>query len=209
MLNFSTILVKYVAFSAHYKLKAFDLVKVLFGVPRGGAEAAIHAMREVFEDQGSEAVILVDASNAFNLLNRQVALHNVQRTCPQFATILINTYRSGSRLSVANCREIASLEGTTQGDNLGGHFYNQGTIPLQQSLSIAIPLVKQVWLADDATGAGSLTTLKRWWDSVTDQGLKFGYHVNASKSWLIIKDSSQLALAKQIFAGTEIQFSTS
>ena len=82
---------------------------------RGGAEAAIHAMRQVFEDEGTDAVILVDATNAFNLLNRQVALHNVQRTCPSFATILINTYRSGSRLSVAGCREIPSLEGTTQG----------------------------------------------------------------------------------------------
>ena len=175
---------------------------------QGGAEAAIHATREVFEDQGSEAVILVDASNAFNLLNRQVALHNVQRTCPQFATILINTYRSGSRLSVANCREIASLEGTTQGDNLGGHFYNQGTIPLQQSLSIAIPLVKQVWLADDATGAGTLANLKQWWDTIVVQGVKFGYHVNASKSWLIIKNSAQLPLAQQIFSDTAIQFST-
>ena len=62
---------------------------------RGGAEAAIHAMRQVFEDDNCEAVILVDASNAFNLLNRQVALHNMQRTCPPFATSLISTYRAG------------------------------------------------------------------------------------------------------------------
>ena len=49
---------------------------------QGGTEAAIHAMRQVFEEDDTEAVILVDAINAFNLLNRQAALHNVQRTCP-------------------------------------------------------------------------------------------------------------------------------
>ena len=175
---------------------------------RGGAEAAIHAMRQVFADEECEAVILVDATNAFNLLNRQVALHNVQRTCPEFATILINTYRSGSRLSVAGCQEITSLEGTTQGDNLGGHFYNQGTIPLQTSLQILSPEVSQVWLADDATGAGSIENLKKWWDTIISQGSKFGYLVNETKSWLIIKDPQHRQRAEQIFEFSDIQLTT-
>ena len=37
---------------------------------KGGAEAAIHAMRTIFEDKNTDAVILVDVSNAFNSLNR-------------------------------------------------------------------------------------------------------------------------------------------
>ena len=41
---------------------------------QAGSEAAVHAMRSVFEDASSEAVLLVDASNAFNSLNRKVAL---------------------------------------------------------------------------------------------------------------------------------------
>ena len=47
-------------------------------------------MRDVFHDDDSEGVLLIDA---FNSLNRAVALHNIQRLCPSFATILINTYR--------------------------------------------------------------------------------------------------------------------
>ena len=35
-----------------------------------GAEAAIHGMNLAFHDQGSDAVLLVDAINAFNLINR-------------------------------------------------------------------------------------------------------------------------------------------
>ena len=92
------------------------------GGAKGGAEAAIHAMRTIFEKEDTEAVILVDASNLFNSLNRQVALHNVQRTCPAFATILINTSRVSSRLAVSGGAEIKSQEGSTQGGNLGGHF---------------------------------------------------------------------------------------
>ena len=60
---------------------------------KGGAEAAIHAMRSIFESDATDAVILVDAANAFNRLNRQVALHNIQYICHPFSQVLINTYR--------------------------------------------------------------------------------------------------------------------
>ena len=43
----------------------------------GGCEAAVHAVRLMFEDENCQAVLLVDASNAFNALNRKAALHNV------------------------------------------------------------------------------------------------------------------------------------
>ena len=110
---------------------------------------------------------------------------------------------------MAGCREIQSLEGTTQGDNIGGHFYNQGTIPLQQILHISSPQIKQVWLADDATGAGSLTDLKKWWDTISDQGSKFGYFVNEGKSWLIIKNADHRERAEQIFEQSDIKITTS
>ena len=43
-----------------------------------GIEAAFHAMKSSFENDDSEAVLLVDVSNALNSLNRQVALHNAR-----------------------------------------------------------------------------------------------------------------------------------
>ena len=38
-------------------------------------------MKTVFENDETEAVILVDASNAFNSLNREVALQNIRILC--------------------------------------------------------------------------------------------------------------------------------
>lgn len=65
-----------------------------------GAEAAIHAMAQIFDDHGTDGILLVDASNAFNQMNRAVAMHNIQITCPEMSMYIINTYRSPSRLFI-------------------------------------------------------------------------------------------------------------
>ena len=53
---------------------------------KSGAEAAIHAMHGIFDDDDTDAVLLIDASSAFNSLNRASALHNVAVLCPILAT---------------------------------------------------------------------------------------------------------------------------
>ena len=65
-----------------------------------GIEAAVHFIRESFHSENTEAVLLMDASNAFNSLNREAALHNIRHVCPPFTTILINTYRATTELFV-------------------------------------------------------------------------------------------------------------
>ena len=44
------------------------------GIP-SGCEATVHAMAELFEEPENQGVLLADAENAFNSLNRKVALH--------------------------------------------------------------------------------------------------------------------------------------
>ena len=65
-----------------------------------GIEAAVLAVRALFQSDQNEAVLLVDASNTFNSLNRQIALHNIMRLCPPLANNLINTYREPTELFV-------------------------------------------------------------------------------------------------------------
>ena len=45
-----------------------------------GSEAAIHAMSQVFVEEGTDGILLIDESNAINQMNRSVALHNIQIT---------------------------------------------------------------------------------------------------------------------------------
>ena len=141
---------------------------------KGGAEAAIHAMKSIFHNDATDAVILVDAENAFNKLNRMVALHNIQYLCPSLATVLINTYRRPARLFIVGGGEIPSEEGTTQGDTLAMAFYGISVKPLIDKLHHVIATVKQVWFADDATGAGRLRALREWCDLIIKEGKKYG-----------------------------------
>jgi len=58
--------------------------------------------------------------------------------------------------------------------------------------------IQQAWFADDATTAGSLSGLCKWWSGLVKLELAYGYHVKPSKSWLIVK-AEHLDLAKEIF----------
>ena len=103
---------------------------------QSGVEAAIHSMRCKFEDDRTDAVILVDASNAFNSFNCQATLHNIQVICPQIATILVNTYHRPACFIILGAYDIYSLEGTTQIDDFAMAFYALGTTLLVNTLQI-------------------------------------------------------------------------
>ena len=140
--------------------------------------------------------MLVDASNAFNCLNRQVALHNVRHICRSMETVLINTYREPSELFLDGS-VLLSREGTTQGD-LSMPFY---AIALIKRLNHIVP---QLWYADDAAGIGKLVALCRWWDEICDIGPHYGYFPNATKTWLIVKED-HYSEAELIFGGSGVR----
>ena len=95
-------------------------------VPAGqksGSEAAVHAMHAIFEADETDGILLIDAANAFNSLNRAAALHNIRILCPTISVFAINTYRIPARLFITGGKEILSAEGTTQGDPLSMGVY--------------------------------------------------------------------------------------
>ncbi|XP_065893485.1 uncharacterized protein [Dysidea avara] len=169
-----------------------------------GCEAAVHSTREIFSSADVDAVLLVDATNAFNSLNRQAALRNIQHLCPPFSTILINTYREDVNLYIGGS-VLHSEEGTTQGDPLAMPMYALGVIPLIESLSGSC--VQQIWYADDATACGGLKELRSWWNKLTSDGPGFGYFPNPSKT-CIIEKSGMYDAAVSAFQGTGISITS-
>lgn len=95
----------------------------------------------------------------------------------------------------------SSQEGTTQGDPLAMPMYALATVPLIKKLTTS---VKQAWYADDAAAAGKLSNLHMWWDEISHLGASFGYHVNASKTWLVTKPEL-LSEAEAIFGDTNVR----
>lgn len=189
------------------KIAKEDVVEVsgslqLCAGQRAGSEAAIHAMHTIFEADETDGVLLIDASNAFNALNRQAALHNIRVQCPIIAVFAINTYRLPARLFITGGQEILSAEGTTQGDPLAMGMYALSIQPLITSLQGACD-IKQCWFADDASGAGSITEIKKWWDTLSTIGPDFGYYPNGKKCWIITKPDRE-NIAREAFKETAI-----
>ena len=54
------------------------------------AEAAVYALRDINANEDIEAVILIDAENAFNSINRKVILRSLNFICPIIATYTTN-----------------------------------------------------------------------------------------------------------------------
>ena len=122
-----------------------------------GCEAAVHAMRTIFDNDDTEAMIFVDATNAFNRLNRRVTLVNCGVICPAMSAVLTNTYQDNSWLFIdGQC--MLSREGTTQGDPLAMGMYAIGTQPLIRRLH---GIANQVWYADDSAAGSSLERLRQ------------------------------------------------
>jgi hypothetical protein len=187
-------------------VEASGALQVCAGL-EGGCEAAVHAMRDIFLSDDNEGILLVDAANAFNNLNRRAALHNMRFICPALATILSNTYQSPTRMFVRGGGEILSKEGTTQGDPLGMAMYALAVIPLIRKLQEAHEDTSQVWFADDATAASKCHRLRSWWDDLVKLGPSFGYYPKASKTFLVVK-GEYVHIAEQAFADTEVNITT-
>ena len=133
---------------------------------KAGIEAAIHAMRDKFALDQTEGILLVDAENAFNNLNRKAALENIKVVCPPFYKYLHNTYQKPAQLIIndqTNIETIFSNEGGTQGDVTAMPLYALGIKPLIDHLANAVNREDnaQCWFADDSSSCGKLIEIKK------------------------------------------------
>ena len=149
-------------------------------------------MSQIFNEEDSEGVLLIDAFNAFNAVNRKLFLHNVSVICPEIAVFARNCYALPSRLFIIGGSELKSCEGTTQGDSAAIAIYAIAIIPLllmliDQTEQLPWKSTKSVTYADDFTGTGSVTNLLHWWNTLALLGPLFGYYPEPTKCWLIVK----------------------
>ena len=82
-------------------------------------------------------------------------------------------------------------------------MYALAITPLIHQLRSSCPRVQQVWFANDATGASTCSNLKAWWNKLSSHGPAFGYHPNASKTYLVVKEK-HMTTAQELFADTDV-----
>ena len=90
----------------------------------------------------TDAVLLIDAENAFNSINHEVMLHNFKFNYPIIATYKINCYATPSRLSFVGGGEILSSEDTIRCDPTAMGAYVLGILSLIKFLLQLINLVE-------------------------------------------------------------------
>ena len=166
---------------------------------KSGIEHAIHSLREKFEHDDSEAMLLIDAKNAFNSLNRSLALQNIELICPSIVTALRNSYDSPSNLYV-NGKILISQEGTTQGDPLAMSMYGLALLPLMRLLEDTE--ITQKWYADDGNAVGKLDAIHRLYKKLQQHGPAFGYHI--TKCHLVTKTDHK-KVAMTLFENLDVE----
>ena len=82
-----------------------------------GCEVAVHCVQKIFQSDDTEGMLFADATNAFNTLNREVALRNILHLCPSLGRALINTYCMNVDLFFDG-DVLVLREGTLQGNPL-------------------------------------------------------------------------------------------
>ena len=107
---------------------------------QAGGEATIHAMKEISKDNEVDAAILVDATNAFNSINREAMLHNIAIKWPEINRLVQNCFGKPSKLFIVDGKKngekciLYSEEGTAQGDPVAMAMYALGLSALQSEL---------------------------------------------------------------------------
>ena len=79
--------------------------------------------------------------------------------------------------------------------------------PLLLLLLLSLLLLLLLLFADDASGAGSVTEVKKWWDTLSEIGPDYGYYPKGEKCWLIVKPQKE-NIARGSFGETTINITT-
>ena len=136
-----------------------------------GIEHAIHSHRHSFDDPEIEAILPIDAENAYKVLNRGTALENVKALCPSLHVALQNSYCHPSHLYIGKST-ILSQEGTTHGDPRALAMYGIAILLLLTRLHN--DSLTQKWYADDGSVVGMLNDIRVLFDKLTQLGPEYG-----------------------------------
>ena len=164
-----------------------------------GIEHAIHSLRKQFETPETQGILLIDAKNAFNSLNRDLALRNIEKLCPSNITAIRNSYKTPTSLFV-NGKTLQSEEGTTQENPLAMAMYGIAILPLIDLIQKTN--ITQKWYADDGNVTGSLKDLKAVHEQLKQHGPVFGY--TRTKCNIIAK-SEHMKQAQSLFNKEDVE----
>ena len=175
------------------------------GIPNG-AEAVLHNANRFlnsFHSDGSMAMLTVDFSNAFNLVDRTALLREVSLRCPSISPWVQFLYAQPARLYVGDVC-IGATTGVQQGDPLGPLLFALALHPLVLILQESCSLPFQAWYLDDGTLIGNTIEVAKALNIIQTEGPILGLKLNIKKTEVFWPSCNGLKAQEGIFpAGIE------
>ncbi|GJY21074.1 putative reverse transcriptase domain-containing protein [Tanacetum coccineum] len=173
-----------------------------FGVGvSGGAEAVLHSANRVlseYHNDGSLAMLTVDFSNAFNLVDRSALLHEVRVRCPSISLWVDFLYGQATRLYIGDTH-IWSATGVQQGDPLGPLLFALVLHPLIHKIRDSCKLLLHAWYLDDGTVIGDSKEVSKVLGIIKVSGLGLGLELNIKKTEIFWSSCNGMKLWEGLF----------
>lgn len=153
------------------------------GVPCGG-ESILHSVNRILHQKGNSSsmtMLLVDFSNAFNLVSRSAMLQEVRIHCPSISKWVDFCYSQPPRLYY-NDSTLSSAQGVQQGDPLGPFLFSLTLHPLVKRIAEECNLDLQARYLDDGTIIGDTLMVSKALNIIKNEGSKLGLHLNIAKT---------------------------
>nr|GEZ97617.1 hypothetical protein [Tanacetum cinerariifolium] len=153
------------------------------GVP-GGCEAVLHSVNRLVESKGNEvglSMLLVDFSNAFNLVDMSVLLEESRVQCPSISPWVEFCYARPARLYYGDST-LWSCQGVQQGNPLGPLLFTLALHPLIQTINQLCKLTLHAWYLDDGIIVGDTLMVAKALDIIKTKGPARGLFLNVDKT---------------------------
>ena len=167
-----------------------------------GIEGGIHAAQQFWSQHAATpefGFLQVDATNAFNQIDRTAMLWVTRHEWPRGALFVFNCYKHHALLvihgSTHELQSLPSQTGVAQGCPLAMIVYGLTLLPIIRDLRQSFPRLLHIWYADDSNAAGTWAHLRRYWKELTRLGPKYGYLPNGRKTILLVPPNQLQAAA--------------
>nr|GEW24577.1 putative reverse transcriptase domain-containing protein [Tanacetum cinerariifolium] len=149
-----------------------------------GAEASLHRVNRVLSENhndGSLAMLNVDFSNAFNLVDRSALLHEVRVKCHSISLWVDFLYGHASRLYIGETH-IWCATGVQQGDPFRPLLFALILYPLLHKIKDSCKLLLQAWYLDDRSVIRDSEEVARVLYIIKVSGPGLGLELNIKKT---------------------------
>ncbi|XP_026391877.1 uncharacterized protein LOC113287356 isoform X2 [Papaver somniferum] len=126
-------------------------------------------------------MLLIDFSNAFNLVDRSNIIKEVRAHCPSISHWVEFCYAKPAKLYYLKSVR-SSAKGVQHGDPLDPLLFALALHPLIEKIAAQCTLDLHAWYLDDGTMVGDTMEVSKALKIIQEEGPSYGLHLNISKT---------------------------